>query len=235
MEQMIFYERRIAEGPAEAQAIVKLTKKTGGKALDLCCGIGHHAIAFSKIGFDVTGVDLTAYYLEKAKKAAEKENANVEWVREDSRFFVRQDAFDLVLNLGESFGLSEKQSDDIGMLANIYKSLKKDGALVMQLMGKELMGKAFVPSNFDILPDGTMVGQRSAITDSWGRVRGYRILINKAQGKVTEMNISHWLYSGHELRMMLGQAGFPTIRIFGGLDGSEYGINSRWLVITAQK
>jgi SAM-dependent methyltransferase len=235
LEPVLFHENRISAAPAEAQAILKLTQKTGGKLLDLGCGVGQHSIAFSKMGFDATGIDITPHYLEKAKKAAEKDKAKVEWILQDCRTFVRPDTYDLAINIGNSFGLSLNQQDDIGMLANVHKSLKKGGMLVMEMMGKEIMAKVFVSNTFDVLPDGTIIGQKNSITDSWGIIRNYRMIINKAQGKVTEMNLVHWLYSGHELRMFLTQLGFQGIRIYGGLDGSEYGINAQRLVIAAQK
>lgn len=65
------------------------------------------------------------------------------------------------------------------MLANIYRSLKKDGAFVLEVTGKEIMTKVFQPSTFYVLPDGTMIGQRNSITDSWGIIRNYRMIIKR--------------------------------------------------------
>ena len=48
-----------------------------------------------------------------------------------------------MINVGGSFGLSENQKDEICMLENTYKSLKKGGVLVMELIGKELMARTF--------------------------------------------------------------------------------------------
>jgi SAM-dependent methyltransferase len=235
LEPVLFYEQRIAAAPAEVQAILKLAPKQGGKVLDLGCGVGQHSIAFAKKKFEVTGIDITPHYIEKAKNAAESHGVKVEWLQEDCRVFVRPDTYDLAVNVGNSFGLSLNQQDDIAMLANVHKSLKKDGVLVMELMGKEIMAKVFQPSTFDILPDGTMIGQKNSITDSWGIIRNYRMVIDRAKGKVTEMNLVHWLYSGHELRMFLIQLGYRDVKIYGGLDGSEYGVDAKRLVITAKK
>lgn len=235
MDPLVFNVKRLSAAAEETQAIMKLSRKKSGKMLDLGCGVGQHPIAFAKLGFEATGIDITAYCLEKARKTAQKDNVEVEWIHQDCRTFVRPDSYDLIINVGGSFGLSENQKDDIMMLDNAYKSLKKDGVLFLEVMGKEIMAKVFVSSSFDILPDGRMLAQKSSITDNWGIIRNYRMLIDKAQGKVTETNIVHWLYSGHELKMILSHIGFPGIRMFGGLEGCEYGINARRLVIVAQK
>lgn len=41
--------------------------------LDLCCGPGRHPLEFARRGFQVTGVDRTAGYLETARAAATRE------------------------------------------------------------------------------------------------------------------------------------------------------------------
>ena len=44
----------------------------------------------------------------------------------------------------------------------------------------------------------------------------------------------HTVYSGQELRDRLLDAGFSDVKLFGGLDGSEYGLNARRLVAVAR-
>ena len=41
-----------------------------GRILDLCCGPGRHAVPLAQRGFSVTGLDLSAYHLRLARKAA---------------------------------------------------------------------------------------------------------------------------------------------------------------------
>lgn len=45
--------------------------------------------------------------------------------------------------------------------------------------------------------------------------------------------VEHWIYSGRELRELLHQAGFRDVRLFGDLDGRDYG--TARLVAVARK
>lgn len=85
----IFSEERIEAAAEEIRQIRDLTGVREGAVLDLACGPGRHAVAFAERGFDVTGVDLTSFLLEKARERARDAGVAVEWIRSDMRKFVR--------------------------------------------------------------------------------------------------------------------------------------------------
>jgi SAM-dependent methyltransferase len=84
----MFSAERFAAAPDEVARILALTKCSGGNMLDLCCGPGRHSVEFAKSGFQVTGVDKSAFLLEKAREHASRAGASIEWVQEDMRNFV---------------------------------------------------------------------------------------------------------------------------------------------------
>lgn len=102
----MFPERRFANTPAQVDGLLALTGFGGGDVLDLCCGPGRFSLELAKRGCRVTGVDLTPFLLDKARRAGEEAGLNVEWQRGDMRDFVRPDAFDLALSMFTSFGTS---------------------------------------------------------------------------------------------------------------------------------
>jgi 2-polyprenyl-3-methyl-5-hydroxy-6-metoxy-1,4-benzoquinol methylase len=84
----LFSEASFQTAAAEIQKIVALTGcASGAPVLDLCCGPGRHAIPFAKSGFNVTGVDRSAFLLSKAKSYAEREQVSITWMQEDMRRF----------------------------------------------------------------------------------------------------------------------------------------------------
>jgi 2-polyprenyl-3-methyl-5-hydroxy-6-metoxy-1,4-benzoquinol methylase len=73
-----FPEQRIAGADEQVAKALELTRPAGKSVLDLCCGPGRCSIALAKRGFRVTGVDRTAYLLNKARAKARAAHVGIE-------------------------------------------------------------------------------------------------------------------------------------------------------------
>lgn len=233
MYPYMFRSERFELAKEQVEKILILLGFQGSSVLDLCCGPGRHAVPLAQRGICVTGVDRTPFLLAKAQERAQAGNVQIEWILEDMRNFVRQDAYDLVLNLFTSFGYFDNPEDDLKVLRNIYQSLKIGGACLIDVVGKEGLARGLQPTTSEEMPDGTILVQRSKIFDDWGRIRNEWILIK--EGKARTFELHHTVYSGQELKDRLKQAGFKRVQLYGDLDGNEYGINAKRLVAVAWK
>ena len=229
----MFSERKFDSAVDEVRGILDLARLDKGDALDLACGPGRHAVALAQEGFHVAGVDLSPFLLQKAMGMAQEEGADVEWVLDDMRSFVRPEAFDLVVNIFTSFGYFDDRTDDMTVLLNIHRSLRQGGVLVMELMGREILARGFLPTTSEELADGRLLIQRHEICDDWTRVKNQWILIEG--DKATTFRFQHSVFSGQELKDKLLDVGFGEVELFGGLDGREYGREARRLVAVARK
>ena len=71
-----------------------------GRALDLACGAGRHAVWLAERGWRVTAVDFSEVALAEARRLAAAQGVDVEWVSADVLAWVPPArAFDLVLLL----------------------------------------------------------------------------------------------------------------------------------------
>lgn len=225
---------RIEAGVDEAaQALRLLGLGAGARILDLGCGPGRHSIALGRAGCRVTGVDRTAAYLEQARARAGAEGAEVEFVLEDMRRFRREAAFDGAINLFTSFGYFESAADDLGVLANVYASLRPGGRLVMQMAGKEVLARIFDPKDWMEYPDGSFLLFEREAAESWSKLQNRWIWIRGAERK--EFNFAHRLYSAAELGGALRGAGFATVECYGSLEGTPYDRQAGLLVAVATK
>lgn len=232
-ESVLFTQQRIAEAGEEVEQVLKLLDlQAGARVCDLCCGIGRHSLELARRGFEVTGVDRTARYLAQARARAKDEGLNVEFVAEDARSFSRPEVFDLVVNLLTSFGYFEDEDDDRKVLANIYSSLKSNGRLVMDLVGKEVLARIFRERDWDQLDDAIIL-KEAKLSEDWSRIENRWILIK--DGRQHEGRFSLRLYSAAELKELLKRCEFSQVDIYGDLTGEPYDQNAKRLVVVARK
>jgi SAM-dependent methyltransferase len=233
MYSYLFSEERVSRAEEEIDKIFALTGFQGNTVLDLCCGPGRHSVVLAKKGLQVTAVDRTSFFLEKAKEQARAENVEIEWVLEDMRNFVRPNTYDLILNMFTSFGYFDDKQDDVKVLNHIYQSLKSGGACLLEMMSKEILARKFQSTISQKLLDGSLIVQRHEVFDEWSRIRNEWLLIR--DGKAASFTFHHTIYSGQELKDRLLQAGFAQVKLFGNLDGEEYGLNASRLVVVGRK
>ena len=89
------------------------------KILDLACGQGRHSVNFNKMGYNVTGVDISKENIFKAKKY---ENNSLSFGIHDMRNPMST-KFDLIVNLFTSFGYFEEFNDNLKTLSSLKLSL----------------------------------------------------------------------------------------------------------------
>lgn len=82
--------------PANPSIGSELGDLAPGTALDAGCGEGAEAVELASRGWRVTGADISAEALERARAAAERANADVTWVEADLARWEPPAAFDLV-------------------------------------------------------------------------------------------------------------------------------------------
>ena len=230
----LFDQEHLEAAPAEVDALISLLGIVPPSVvLDLCCGVGRHSLELARHGFHVTGVDRTATYLQTARQRASAEELDVEWIEADMRAFVRGEAFDVAINLYTSFGYFEDPAEDHLVASNLYRSLKPAGALVMELMGKEVLARIFQPRDWVELPDGTLFLQERRVNRDWTWIENRWILVKDGHKQAFE--VSHRLYDGAGLRALLLGTGFETVDLYGDLGGAPYDIDARRLVAVARK
>src|SRR5689334_2850611 len=71
-----------------------LAPAAGAELLDVPCGEGRVAVELAARGYRVTGVDLTASFLEAAREAAARRSLEVRFEQRDMRMLDAHEAFD---------------------------------------------------------------------------------------------------------------------------------------------
>jgi SAM-dependent methyltransferase len=226
---LLFPESRFAGTPKEIEDLLALVAGEPKDALDLCCGPGRASVELARKGMNVTGVDLSAFMLDKARNRAAAAAVEVEWVRSDMREFIRPASFDLALSLFTSFGYFETREDNLRVLTNVRQSLRPGGALVMEIMNKERLARVFSPASV-MENEGTVLIEQRRVLPGWSRMENTWYVLSG--GRYETFTISHWIYSGEELCSLLAQAGFESARTYGSFAGAPFVGDARLHVVT---
>ncbi|GAA4237263.1 class I SAM-dependent methyltransferase [Postechiella marina] len=112
-----------------------------GSVLDLACGKGRHARYLNKIGYKVTGVDLSENSIKFAKQF---ENHSLNFEVHDMCLPYNA-KFDAVFNLFTSFGYFDKDEDNLRTIKAIKSDLNDFGFGVIDFMNSEFVIDNLVP------------------------------------------------------------------------------------------
>ncbi len=107
---------------------LKIPKDT--TILDLACGRGRHSLYLSKIGYNVTGIDISKENIAEAKK---NQSDRLNYIIHDMRQPLSYQ-FDLILNLFTSFGYYKKDADNLSVIKSIKSNLKTNGIAVIDFL-----------------------------------------------------------------------------------------------------
>jgi SAM-dependent methyltransferase len=230
---VIFDDERWSAAAREVEAIEGLIGlQAPATVLDLACGPGRHVLELARRGYRVTGVDATETFIADAQARARSEGLDVELIHGDMREFMREGAFQAVINLSTSFGYFSEQQDDARVLANVWGSLSPGGWFVMELMSKEVVARTLKGPSW-AEEGGVVLLTEQRVRDDWTWVDDRIVFLEL--GARREFTLSHRLYSAAELRGALVACGFTAIGCFGGLSGSPYDASATALVVTARR
>jgi SAM-dependent methyltransferase len=127
--------------------------------LDLPCGKGRHAVFLNSLGYKVTGADLAKNSIVHAKQF---ENDSLKFKTHDMRNPLGK-TYNAIFNLFTSFGYFVDDSEDIKILENIKKGLKKGGFFVFDFLNAEKVKANLVAKEIKIVDKITFNIERKII------------------------------------------------------------------------
>lgn len=212
-----------------------LQLKPGDSVLDLCCGQGRHSIALAQRGFQVTGLDLNQSYLDLARQSAQAKNVPLEIVRGDMREIPFRCHFDAIVNMFTSFGYLESETDDTQVLASIVNALKPSGRLLLDMLNREWAVANYIQHDWHASADGTLYVELRELDLASSRMHVTFSIIEPGGGRRDSLGHHIRLYTLTETMRLLERAGMTMTNIYGGFDSEPYAIDTRRMIILAQK
>jgi SAM-dependent methyltransferase len=233
-DYLYFYDEFLSgeRSDADTDTIWRLLDiQPGMRVLDLACGHGRIANRLAARGCQVTGLDATPLFLERAKRDAAERGLTVEYVQGDMRELPWSGRFDRVVNWFTAFGYF----DDPGnrrVLGEISRVLAPGGRVAMDLLHRDWLMRVFQPEHVAGERDGDLIIDRSRLDSLNGTVITERIVVRG--GRVRRVPLFVRLFTFTELRDWLLAAGLTNVEGWGE-GGSPLSPDSRRLVVTAER
>ncbi|MBP1683081.1 MAG: SAM-dependent methyltransferase [Ignavibacteriaceae bacterium] len=210
----------------EAERLVELIAKfwnlkANSSVLDMACGAGRHALIFAKFGYKVTAVDLSQRLISEAKKNAEQENIEIEFVLSDILDFEISKKFDLAVNLFTSIGYFEKDNENFAVIKKANDLLNHGGYFVLDYFNKDFLLKNLIPTTI-LSENGLKITQNRSIEGA----RVVKKITIDNSGSSEEFYESVRVYSYDEISKYVEDAGFNIVKQYGDYFGNNYEVES---------
>ncbi len=217
---------------AEASRVAALLEsrgvvRRGDRVVDLACGAGRHAVALSRLGARVVGLDLSMPLL----RAGQRRWQDARLVRADIRVLpLRSGAADAVVNLFTSFGYFEHDAEHEKVIAEVARVLRAGGRFVLDFLNAREVRATLVPRDERPINGRSVVQERRLEQD--GR---YVIKTIHLAGEGRSFMERVRLYERADLERMLEGAGLAIDAVLGDYEGAPYLVRSPRLLMLARK
>ena len=216
---------------AFARKVLKLRK--GHRILDICSGYGRHSIRFALAGLHVTGIDQSRLFLDRSRRAAQRQKVTVNWVQGDVRTMEFPPVFDAAVNLFTSIGYFKSDEENYQIVARGTGALKPGGRLLIDTINRDRITRN--PQRQSWAPVGRGVQlERTSFDWERGRLDSRRVLM-MPDGERRETMISLRLYTVSELRAMYERAGLEIEGLYGSTAGVRFAPDSPRIAIVGRK
>jgi cyclopropane fatty-acyl-phospholipid synthase-like methyltransferase len=227
----VYGHRDNTDAAVQAELIARtLPLEPGMHLLDLCCGDGRHARIFHDMGYAVTGIDLSAVLIERARTCGPDD---IEFEVADMRHFGYTDRFDVCVNLFTSFGYFHEHTENVRALEAVYNALHTDGCFWLDFMNSERVKSTLEPFSRRELPAGMVVEERRTIDEDEKRIEKHIVITREWESH--EYHESVRMYDRAELEDMLTSVGFAVTHAFGDYHGAEASGDAPRLILVGQK
>lgn len=197
------------------------------RLLDLACGRGRHSLNLARLGYAVTGLDLSPRAISIAREKLASQHLKADFILGDMRDPL-PDTFDGIVNLFTSFGYFDDDDQNRTVLRSIRAMLRPGGFLVLDYLNERWVRKTLVPRETGSLPSCEYA------IDRWisGSMVMKKISMVRPDSPPREFNEQVKLYGEGWFTSELEALGFRITERLGGYDGSAFDLEHSPRLIT---
>jgi SAM-dependent methyltransferase len=220
---------RVAPAPAPAEIdFLKSIFGESNELLDVACGAGRYTIPLGAAGYRMTGVDLSADFLNIARQNA----PDIDWEQRDIRELEWRERFGGALCFGNSFGYFDR-AGTMQLLHGVARALRPGSFFVLETaVTAESLLPTLQPSRRMELAD-IVFSSTSVYVPADGRLD---ISYTFERNDLRESKEAHsWIFLARDVVAMLREAGFDRVDIYSSHDRSPFVLGSPRALFVAKR
>lgn len=208
------------------------------KILDLGCGPGRYTEKWARLGFQVTGIDLSPRSLETARASAVSQGLGITYVCEDYNDADLGGPFDLVTMISCDFGVLLPIAR-INLALKVAGALRPGGVFAFDVFSERHGETLDLSPDFRHLESGFWSpSPHYVLSQSWlfstHQCKFSQDAVLTEDGRVRVFRRWEHLYSEDSLRHELATAGFEIVQIWADLMGNESSQESETIGVLAR-
>jgi ubiquinone/menaquinone biosynthesis C-methylase UbiE len=238
------YDELMKDAPYEewvefVQKKVNLYDVPGDQLLDLGCGTGELSIRLAKVGFSVTGVDLSEDMLAVAHAKAEEAGVKIPFFEQNMADLEGQGDFNIITIFCDSLNYLPSEEDVFQTFSNVFQHLTDQGIFMFDVHSLYKMNQVFINQTYALNEDH--------IAYIWNSFPGEKansvehelsfFVLDEAAGKYDRYDELHFqqTFPIKQYSSWLEYAGFEVLEVTADFNSTEPEPNSERIFFVARK
>ncbi len=200
------------------QRILQHYKYAPKTVLDLCCGTGTVSLILAKMGYRVTGVDISAGMVDYARSKAAGQGLDVDFHVQDAAELRLGKRFDLVISLFDSLNYILDASALQNTFYRVYEHLQPGGLFIFDMNTELALAGRFFDQN-NLGSGAPVIYEWRSTYDPDTRICTVNMnFIYRRRGEERHVRIVHYqrAYAVEEVTDMLRRAGLDVLAVYNG-------------------
>lgn len=207
------------------------------KVLDICCGTGEHAIRMAKLGYEVTGIDLSQDMLNIATEKAKRAGVSIDFRCVDVNELGITGEFKVAYCLGYTFLYMITDSDATSFFTAIRKALSIGGLFLVDFINGLSLIEDFQRDKFMYQNDNTTIFRfEQSSLDKKRRVKHIEFcyFIDHHDGHIKTIFAEEDLrvFYDDKVQSLMSSCGFNNVKSFGDYALESNDSSIPYIVIT---
>ncbi len=192
------------------------------KVLDLACGTGNITIPMAKMGYEMTGLDLSSEMLALAQQKADMEKVRIRFSEQNIALFDAGNDYDAAICSFDGYNYLTSPKDVTSSFARVYETLKTGGIFIFDVT---------TPYKYQhILADNAFVCEYDDLFLTWQNYYTKKTALCDFYLTFFIKNGDHWhrvdetqrqrKYDLKRLEKMLKETGFTVLETISDLTGA---------------